>query len=65
MSPAAVAASAERCREQLADYRACGRLGITRGQSLGDGVRRAQVSITFTRQYTVYALPAGCWTTAK
>lgn len=46
--PAAVAASAERRGEQLADHRARGRPGRTRGQSLGGGGVRAQVSTTVT-----------------
>lgn len=54
--PAALAAGAERRGEQLADYRARGHLGAPRGQSLGDGVRRAQVSIAFTHRFIVFIL---------
>lgn len=54
--PSAVPAGAERRGEQLAHHRARGRLGAARGQSLGDGVRRAQVSVDLTHPFTVFIL---------
>lgn len=54
--PSAVPAGAERRGEQLAHHRARGRLGAARGQSLGDGVRRAQVSVDSTHHFTVFIL---------
>lgn len=56
LCPAAVAARAERRGEQLPDHRACGRLSSTHAQSLGGGVQRAQVSMSFPHQVMVLAL---------